>query len=80
MKQFDMVKMNRPKRSVFDLSHENKFTFQIGDLVPFFLEEVVPGDNFRISPEALIRAMPLVGPTMHRVNVDMQFSSFHVEL
>lgn len=73
MKQFDVVEVRKPKRSVFDLSHEKKLTFQIGDLVPILCEEVVPGDKFRISPEALFRAMPLVGPTMHRCNVDMQF-------
>lgn len=73
MKQFDVVQLPKPQRSVFDLSHENKLTFKIGDLVPILCEEVVPGDKFNISTESLIRAMPLVGPTMHRCNVDIQF-------
>jgi len=37
-------------RSTFDRSHGYKTTFQAGDLVPFFVDEVLPGDTFRLSP------------------------------
>lgn len=73
MKPFDVVKIKRPKKSVFDLSHERKFTMNMGDLVPCFLEEVVPSDYFHVNMEMLMRMQPLIAPIMHRVNARIEF-------
>ncbi|MDR0692494.1 MAG: hypothetical protein LBF69_05605 [Prevotellaceae bacterium] len=70
---FTSVKVKRPKRNVFDLSHERKLSFNMGDLVPIFLEEVVPGDSFRLNTELFIRLAPMLAPMMHRVNVYTHF-------
>jgi hypothetical protein len=33
-------------RSTFDRSSSVKTSFNVGDIVPFFLEEVLPGDTY----------------------------------
>ena len=66
---FDRILANRPKTSVFDLSHEKKLTCDMAKLVPICVQEVLPGDKFRINTEVMIRCAPMVAPIMHRVNV-----------
>lgn len=72
-KIFDSILVNKPKRNVFDRSHEVKLTFNMGELVPFLLEEVIPGDSFSVNAEILTRMMPLLAPVMHRVDVFTHF-------
>lgn len=45
----------------------------MGDLVPCMVQEVIPGDKFRVTMEHLIRFQPLLAPMMHRVNVYTHF-------
>lgn len=59
----------RPGRSVFDLSYEKKFTCEMGQLIPICCDEVVPGDVWTIGSEILVRAMPLIAPIMHEINI-----------
>lgn len=66
---FQKVKLNRPRRNKFDLSHERKFSFNMGSVIPIAVQEVVPGDSFRFNTEIMLRLSPLVAPMMHRVNV-----------
>lgn len=69
MKLFDSVKQNRPKRNAFDLSHDAKLSMNMGKLVPVLLQEVVPGDTFRVNTESLVRLAPMLAPMMHRVDI-----------
>lgn len=73
MKQFEKIPISAPKKSVFDLSHERKMTINMGELVPSFIQEVIPGDSFKVDFEALLRFQPLLAPIMHRVNVYQHF-------
>lgn len=57
------------KRSNFNLSHQKKFTGNMGYLIPMGWYEALPGDIIRHSTTALIRIAPLVTPVMHRVFV-----------
>lgn len=70
---FEQTSIKKPKKNVFDLSHERKLSMNMGDLVPIYIEEVVPGDKFKVSTEQLIRLAPLVSPMMHRVNCYTHF-------
>nr|QJB18773.1 MAG: major capsid protein [Microvirus sp.] len=72
-KIFQTIPINRPKSNVFDLSHERKMSMNMGDLVPCLVQEVIPGDKFRVTMEHLIRFQPLLAPMMHRVNVYTHF-------
>jgi len=48
----------------------------MGDLIPVYIEDVVPSDQFQISQEALVRLQPMVAPMMHRC--DVTFHTFFV--
>ncbi|WNK15118.1 MAG: major capsid protein [Microvirus sp.] len=73
MSIYEGVRANRPGRSAFNLSHEVKTTCDLGQLVPFLCEEVVPGDIFKIGVEAVLRFMPLVAPVLHEINIFMHY-------
>jgi len=72
-KIFNSVSMKAPRRNVFDLSHEKKLSTKFGQLTPIYLEEVVPGDKFRVKTEHMIRLAPMLAPVMHRVNVYIHY-------
>jgi len=70
---FNQIALKTAKRNVIDLSHERKFSMNMGELIPMFVEEVVPGDTFKMNSEIFMRLAPLVAPIMHRVNVFTHF-------
>lgn len=70
---FDVVKVKKPKLNSFDLSHEKKLSFNMGDLVPAYIQEILPGDRFRVNTEIMMRLAPMLAPVMSRVNVYMHF-------
>lgn len=67
-KGFTTVELKKPTRSVFDLSHEKRVSFRMGELIPVFMSETVPNDTFRCNTEIMLRLAPLLAPIMHRVN------------
>jgi len=69
MKQFSYVKVKAPKKSVFDLSHEKKLTCEMGELIPVYLQEVIPSDKFTLRMDALVKFQALLSPLMHRINL-----------
>lgn len=70
---FNSVKLTRPKKNVFDLSHDVKLTAQMGNLVPVLAMEVVPTDQINLGSSAMIRFAPLLAPIMHRVDVSIHY-------
>lgn len=66
------------KRNRFNLSKGNLFTCNMGDLIPVYWEEVVPGDMFKITPTVVARLMPMLAPMMSKVNIRLHF--FHVPM
>lgn len=68
-KGFTSVELRSPKRSLFDYSHEHRLTTRMGRLTPCFIQETLPNDTWRISPEVQVNLAPLVAPIQHRVNV-----------
>lgn len=52
-----------------DLSHEHKTSFDMGLLVPIGCFEVLPGDTFIASTQALMRVAPQANPIMHSVDI-----------
>jgi len=70
---FNSVKLQKPQKNFFDLTHDVKLTCNFGELVPILALDCVPGDKFRLSCESLIRFAPLIAPVMHRFNVTMHY-------
>lgn len=61
--------MKKPSQSKFDMSHERKMTLNMAWLIPFFIEETLPGDRWRVFTEIMMRMFPLKFPLMHRVDI-----------
>jgi hypothetical protein len=70
---FNSIKLMKPKKNVFDLTHDVKMSCDMGNLVPIMTLECVPGDKFNISCESLVRFAPMVAPVMHRMDVSMHY-------
>lgn len=60
-------------RSTFDRSASVKTSFNAGDIVPFFLEEVLPGDTFNVSSSKVVRMQTLLTPLMDNVYLDTYY-------
>lgn len=56
------------KPNKFNLSHTNLLTAEMGKLVPFYFEEVLPGDEFRVKTDAVIRLAPMLAPIFGEVD------------
>lgn len=61
------------QRSKFDMSHTVKTTFNIGQLIPFDVLEVLPGDTFNIETNILARLQTLITPLMDDLYLDTYY-------
>lgn len=59
------------QRSTFDLSHTHKFTRNSGELIPFFWEEVIAGDTFKVDTRFVARMLTPVVPVMDNAFLDI---------
>lgn len=69
MSIFSSIRLARPKHSTFNLSHEAKFTGEIGHLVPAYWTYLEPSCKFRAKAEVQMRLAPMLAPIMHRLNI-----------
>lgn len=61
------------RRSQFDRSSSVKTSFNVGDVIPFFLDEVLPGDTFKIKTSKVVRLQTLITPMMDNLYLDTYF-------
>ena len=73
MSIFSKIQKTKIKSNTFDLSHDRKFSMNMGFLVPQLVLETVPGDNFKLSTSQMARFAPLVSPVMHQISVYTHF-------
>lgn len=59
----------RPRLNKFDLSYEHKMSLKFGQLVPTFIQEIIPGDRIKMNAEMMARLNPMLAPLFHRVNM-----------
>nr|CDL65921.1 unnamed protein product [uncultured bacterium] len=71
--RFSQIPNSPIQRSVFDRSHDYKTTLDAGYLIPFFVDEVLPGDTFKLRVNAFVRMNTLVAPFMDNVFMDTFF-------
>lgn len=60
-------------RSRFDRSSSLKTSFNVGDIVPFYLDEVLPGDTFNVETSKVVRMQPMVTPIMDNIYLDTYY-------
>ena len=61
------------RRSTFDRSHSLKTSFNVSDIVPFFVDEVLPGDTFNVDTSKVVRLQTLLTPVMDNIYLDTYF-------
>ena len=78
--QFSQVPQADIPRSSFDRSHGFKTTMFAGDLVPFYVDEVLPGDTFNMKASVFMRLATPLHPFMDNMFVDMFFFAVPIRL
>lgn len=70
---FALLPQANIKRSVFDRSFVYKTTFDEGKLVPYFVDEALPGDTFTLNPVEFCRLATPVVPFMDNLYIESFF-------
>lgn len=60
-------------RSTFRRDHSVKLSFNVGDVIPFFVDEVLPGDTFQVKTSMVARLQTLLTPMMDNLYLDTYF-------
>lgn len=60
-------------RSKFNRSSTYKTSFNVGQLIPFYIDEVLPGDTFQVKTNKVVRMQPLVSSPMD----DLYFDTYY---
>lgn len=61
------------KRSTFPLNHTHKTTFNTGELVPILVQEILPGDTFKVNTNYVVRMTTPIKPVMDNAYMDIYF-------
>lgn len=67
---FSKVVSSSKPMSTFNRSSSNTLTMIAGKVVPIYVDEVLPGDNFKLDLAYLARLSTPVFPTMSNLNLD----------
>lgn len=60
-----------PQHSVFTRNSKLTTAFNAGDLVPIYLDEILPGDNVKMDLNAIVRQTTMLKPVMDVANIDV---------
>ena len=71
--QFTMIPKADIPRSSFDCQSTHKTTFDAGYLVPVYVDEMLPGDTFRLNMTAFARLSTPINPIMDNMHLDSFF-------
>lgn len=71
--QFTMIPKADIPRSSFDCQSTHKTTFDAGYLVPVYVDEMLPGDTFRLNMTAFARLATPIYPIMDNMYLDSFF-------
>lgn len=70
---FNSVMTPQVRRNAHNLSYESKLTLNMGDLIPIYIQDVIPGTTLVKSTDLLNRVAPLIAPLMHRVDIYLHY-------
>lgn len=72
-KNFARIPAPKIQRSVFNRTHGHKTTFDAGYLIPFFVDEILPGDTMSLKANVFARLATPIFPIMDNVFMDTFF-------
>ena len=60
-------------RSTFKRDSSHKTTFNVGEIIPFYVDEVLPGDTFKVRTSKVVRMQTLLTPVMDNIYLDTYY-------
>lgn len=72
-RHFAQIPQVHISRSTFNRPQNILTTFNAGELIPFYVDEVLPGDTFRVRTSAIIRQTTPKYPVMDDAYIDMYY-------
>lgn len=60
-------------RSTFNRNHSVKTSFDVGNVIPIFFDEILPGDTFSLDTAKVVRMQSLITPMMDNLYLDTYF-------
>lgn len=72
-RHFSQIPEIHISRSTFNRPQNILTTFDAGKLIPFYVDEVLPGDTFRVRTSAIIRQTTPKYPVMDDAYIDMYY-------
>lgn len=70
---FNQIPKTYISRSRFKRDQNVKFTFNAGKLIPFYVDEVLPGDTFSVDTIGLVRMSTPIFPVMDNCYLDVYY-------
>lgn len=70
---FSMLPSVNIGRSTFDRRSDVKLTGNVGDLIPFYVEEILPGDTYKVQTAKVIRLQTPAVPVMDNLFADFYY-------
>lgn len=70
---FNQIPQTFISRSRFKRDQNVKFTFDAGKLIPFYVDEVLPGDTFTVDTIGIVRMTTPIFPVMDNAYLDVYY-------
>lgn len=66
---FNHIIQKQPQRSKFLRAHKHTTSFNVGELIPIQIDEILPGDNINLDILALVRQTTMIKPVMDGLHI-----------
>lgn len=70
---FSQLPQTNIERSIFDRSFTHKTSWNIGSVIPFFIDEVLPSDTFNVTTSFVARLQTMLTPIMDNIYLDTYY-------
>ena len=70
---FELAPQVGIERSTLDRSFDVKTSFNVGSLIPFYVDEILPGDSVKIQTTKVARLQTLLTPVMDNLFLDTYY-------
>ena len=67
------------QRSIFDRSCTHKTSFNAGELIPIYVDTVLPGDSVKMTTSKVVRAQTMLTPIMDNMYLDVYWFFIRLE-
>lgn len=61
------------RRRAYNMSYRNDFTCNIGEIIPVYLQDLMPNTSWSCRTHGLIRFLPLIAPIMDNIDFYIHF-------